>query len=84
MEINNKKENSMSIDGLSKKEIAMLNVIWSCDGQEQFMEWFLSLNERDRMTVESLMQLLQQELQEEFFMSQEEFPEASEICKRFM
>lgn len=74
----------MSIDGLSKKEIAMLNVIWSCDGQEQFMEWFLSLNERDRMTVESLMQLLQQELQEEFFMSQEEFPEASEICKRFM
>jgi hypothetical protein len=74
----------MQIDGLSRKEIAMLNIIWSCDGEDQFMEWFTSLNDRDRLTVESLLQLLSQEVQEEMFMRSEEFPEAAEVCRKFM
>lgn len=51
----------ISIEGLSKKEMAMMNVIWSCRDEGQFMEWFLSLSERDRLTVESLMEILRQE-----------------------
>ena len=51
----------ISIEGLNKKEMAMMNVIWSCRDEGQFMEWFLSLPERDRLTVESLMEILRQE-----------------------
>lgn len=51
----------ISIEGLSKKEMAMMDVIWSCRDEGQFMEWFLSLPEGDRLTVESLMEIMRQE-----------------------
>ena len=51
----------ISIEGLSKKEMAMMNVIWSCRDEGQFMEWFLALTEEDRCTVESLLIILKQE-----------------------
>lgn len=51
----------ISIDGLNKKQIAMMDVIWSCRDEGQFMEWFTSLPEGDRLTVESLMEIMRQE-----------------------
>jgi len=51
----------ISIEGLNKKQMAMLDIIWSCQSNEQFLEWFLSLSEKDRLTVESLMEILRQE-----------------------
>lgn len=73
----------MQIDGLSKKEVAFLNTIWSCDGEAQFLDWFLSLGERDRMTVESLMVLLNHELNEELLKDFENFTEVNNYLKRF-
>jgi hypothetical protein len=48
----------IAINGLSKKQIAMLNIIWSCEGEEQFLDWFCSLPYADKLTVESLLQCL--------------------------
>jgi hypothetical protein len=48
----------ITIDGLSKKQVAMLNIIWSCEGEEQFLDWFCSLSYADKLTVESLLQCL--------------------------
>lgn len=84
MEINKQKGSKMQINGLSKREVNFLHMIWSFQGEEEFLEWFVALNERDRMTVESLMVLLNHELTEEMFMQQEEYPEAYEYLKRFM
>jgi hypothetical protein len=82
--INNElQEKKMQIDGLSKKEITFLNTIWACDGEDQFMDFFLSLNEHDRKIIESLMVLLNLELNEELMMTNEEFPESNEYLKRF-
>jgi len=51
----------LSIEGLNKKQMAMLDIIWSCRNEKQFVEWFLSLSEIDRQTVESLFEILRQE-----------------------
>jgi hypothetical protein len=51
----------LSIEGLNKKQMAMMNVIWSCNDEDQFMNWFLSLTQEDRCTVESLLIILKQE-----------------------
>ena len=51
----------LSIEGLSKKQMAMMNVIWSCKNENQFVEWFLSLPDSDRLTVESLLLILKHE-----------------------
>jgi len=51
----------ISIEGLNKKQMAMMDVIWACDNEEQFMNWFLALPEEDRCTVESLMLILKHE-----------------------
>lgn len=51
----------ISIEGLNKKQMVMLDIIWSCQSNEQFLEWYLSLGEKDRLTVESLMEILRQE-----------------------
>ena len=51
----------ISIEGLNKKEMAMMDIIWSCRSEEQFLDWFLSLPEIDRLTVQSLMEILRQE-----------------------
>jgi hypothetical protein len=82
--INNElREEKMQIDGLSKKEVTFLNTIWACDGEDQFMDFFLSLKEHDRKIVESLMVILNLELNEEMIMTNEKFTEANEYLKRF-
>jgi len=54
----------ISIEGLNKKQMAMMDVIWACNDEEQFMNWFLALPEEDRYTVESLLIILRQECME--------------------
>jgi hypothetical protein len=80
---NGLREEKMQIDGLSKKEVTFLNTIWACDGEDQFMDFFLSLKEHDRKIVESLMVILNLELNEEMIMTNEKFTEANEYLKRF-
>ena len=71
----------ISIDGLSKKQIAMLNIIWNCNGEEQFLEWFCTLPHEDKLTAESLMQCLAYEVLEGLLDG--DFTEANDILKRF-
>jgi hypothetical protein len=41
----------ISIEGLSKKQMAMLDIIWSCQSNEQFLEWYLSLSEQEYLEM---------------------------------
>lgn len=71
----------ISIDGLSKKQVAMLNIIWTCNGEEQFLDWFCALPYADKLTVESLMQCLAYEVLEDTL--DINFTEAKEILSKF-
>lgn len=60
-------ENEMiSISGLNSKQMAMMDVIWSCQDESQFLEWYLTLSHADRLVAESLLEILRQEFIEKF------------------
>jgi hypothetical protein len=60
-------ENEMiSISGLNSKQMAMMDVIWSCQDESQFLEWYLALSHADRLVAESLLEILRQEFIEKF------------------
>jgi len=60
-------ENEMiSISGLNSKQMAMMDVIWSCQNESQFLEWYLALSHADRLLAESLLEILRQEFIEKF------------------
>lgn len=55
----------ITIDGLTKKQVAMLNIIWSFNDQNAFSMWFDSLPYNDKLTAESLLEILRQEMLED-------------------
>jgi hypothetical protein len=71
-----------SIIGLTSKQIAMLNIIWSFEDHSQFEIWFNSIPYRDKLTVESLLEILKHEMLEEAISCFED--EAKEILAKFV
>jgi hypothetical protein len=71
----------ISIEGLNRKQMAMMDIIWSCASEEQFMLWFISLPVRDQKTVESLLELLKQEYLE-MILRTNEMTESKELLQR--
>jgi hypothetical protein len=55
MEIDPKK---ISIPGLNPRQMYLMDCIWECQSEVQFLEWFCLLAEEDRLQVESLQRLL--------------------------
>lgn len=71
----------ISIEGLNRKQMAMMDVIWNCRDEEQFMLWFISLPLSDQKTVESLLELLRLEYIE-MAVRLNEMKESKEIIQR--
>jgi hypothetical protein len=55
----------ISIDGLSKKQVAFLKIIWSFDNEDHFHYWYTSLPYGDKLIVESLLEIIKYEVLEE-------------------
>lgn len=70
------------IDGLNKKQVAMLDIMWSLEDQASVLNFIRSLPEADRLQAKSLMTLLLYETLEELLDGVTEFPEAEEIIQR--
>lgn len=49
---------NISIPGLSKNQMYLMDKFWECENEDQFIEWFLGLSEHDRLQVESLQQMV--------------------------
>lgn len=54
----------ISIEGLTKKQAAMLDIIWAFNDDSEFSIWFSSLMWEDKLTVETLLELVKYELME--------------------
>lgn len=72
---------NISIQGLTKKQKMMLNIMWSIDSREQMQYWINSLTECDRKIAASLLIILKHEILEEL-MNDEMF-ESKEILNKF-
>jgi hypothetical protein len=71
----------ISLDGLTKKEKKMLQIMWSIDSKEQLQYWVSSLNKRDRITATSLLMLIKYEMIEH--MMDDDYLEANEVLSKF-
>ena len=71
----------MTIEGLTKKQVAFCKIIWAFDDEERFQDWFLSLPFKDKQIVESLLELMKQEILEETIILYEE--DAKTLLARF-
>lgn len=70
------------IDGLTKKQVALLDIMWTLDDEASLNNFIRSLPVRDQHQAQSLSILLVHEMMEEFLEGVKEFPEVDEIIER--
>ena len=78
-----KKDNSMRIEGLTRRQAALCKVIWSCTTAEEITKFIVTLPESDQKICDGLLQLLNYEYLEEDAKLEhyEEFPDVEDILK---
>jgi hypothetical protein len=70
------------IDGLTKKQVALLDIMWTLDDEQSVENFVRSLPRADQQQAQSLKTLLIHEMMEEFLEDITEFPDAQEIIQR--
>ena len=48
----------LTIDGLNTEQVEMLDLMWSIDGEDEFIEWLDSLDKTARRKADLLIELL--------------------------
>jgi hypothetical protein len=72
---------TISIQGLTKRQKLMLNIMWTIDSKKQLHYWLDSLSEPDRQDATCLLILLKQEILEEILDT--EYTDAKEVLSKF-
>lgn len=70
------------LEGLNKEQVEMLDKIWSIDTFEELEEFRAGLPKFRRQQIDTLMQLIMMEYQEEDLQQMQRFPEAEKIFKK--
>jgi len=78
-----KKDNSMRIEGLTRRQAALCKVIWSCTSAEEIARFILSLPKEDQAICDGILKLLEYESLEADARLEhyEEFPDVEDILK---
>ena len=78
-----KKDNSMRIEGLTRRQAALCKVIWSCTTAEEIARFILSLPKEDQAICDGILKLLEYESLEADARLEhyEEFPDVEDILK---
>ena len=71
----------ITIDGLSKKQVAMLDKLWSLDTTEEIIEWTATLNTEDQLMADVLMEMIRLEATDLDTAEMNSFPEVEKILK---
>lgn len=75
-------DKQISINGLTDKQVAMLDIMWSLNSQEEFNDWVSGLEDEECKLAEQLYWLLLIEIAESD--TDEDYTEANEVLKAFM
>ena len=70
------------IDGLTKKQVALLDIMWTLEDHDSVLNFIRSLPKADRLQARGLMTLMMHEVLEEWLDGVTEFPEVQEIIER--
>ena len=70
------------IDGLTRKQVALLDIMWTLDDEQSVENFVRSLPRADQQQAQSLKTLLIHEMMEEFLEGITEFPDAQKIIQR--
>ena len=71
----------LRIDGLTNKQIQMLQHIWSYDDKDTFLVWFETLSYKDKRMVEGLLELIRLEVMEND-LDEEDMSEANTVIEQ--
>jgi hypothetical protein len=74
----------INIHGLTEYQCTLLDIMWSIDTYEEYLEWVEYLSEDDRNQVELLQRLLIIEALDKDWEAKKKFPEANKALKKFM
>ena len=70
------------IDGLTRKQVALLDIMWTLDDEQSVENFVRSLPRADQQQAQSLKTLLIHEMMEEFLEDITEFPDAQQIIHK--
>ena len=70
----------ITIDGLTKEQVSLLDTMWDIDGYDEYMEWKEQLSTATRMEVEVLEQMV---TLAEFDEEEIDVTQAKELLARF-
>lgn len=71
----------ITLEGLTKRQKKLLQIIWSIHSKEQLFMWVRSLKQSDREMVSTLLTVISLEVMEDFI--DEEYIEANEVLSKF-
>ena len=74
----------IKIDGLTIKQVAVLNKLWNFESMEEFEDWSSSLSASEAKEASMLKDLLMFEIIDAELTEESEFPIGEEICRQFM
>ena len=74
----------IKIDGLTIKQVALLNKLWNFESLEEFEDWTDSLSATEAKEASMLKDLLMFEIIDAELTEETEFPIGEDICKKFM
>lgn len=72
----------IQLDGLNQEQVELLDIMWSCETTDDFLDWKYSLNDRLQMQVDVLVQLLGMEIMEREIRAMDYYPDAENILKK--
>lgn len=70
----------IKIENLTQTQCNMLDKIWSCVTQDEYLSWYENLNDQDQTQADTLMCLLAYETMEANIQN---FDQAKQVLKKF-
>jgi len=74
---------NLTIDGLTKKQVQMLDEMWSIDDEYEFLDWYEHLSEKEQRECDMLQRLILIESFDAVMAQEKDFSDANEALAKF-
>ena len=74
---------NLTIDGLTKKQVQMLDEMWSIDDEYEFLDWYEHLSEKEQHECDMLQRLILIESFDAVMAQEKDFSAANEALAKF-
>ena len=74
---------NLTIDGLTKKQVQMLDEMWSIDDEYEFLDWYEHLTEKEQHECDMLQRLILIESFDSVMAQEKDFSDANEALAKF-